>query len=39
MKAFDEHAGFDECGNVRLDRGDGDRICFAKIAARGGHQS
>jgi hypothetical protein len=24
---------------VRLDRGDGDRICFAKIAARGGHQS
>jgi hypothetical protein len=39
LKAFDEHAGFDECGNVRLDGGDGDCFCFAKIVARGGHQS
>src|SRR5258708_22042580 len=39
LKAFDEHAGFDECRNARLDGGDGDRICFAKIVARLGHQS
>src|SRR5258708_16028822 len=39
LKAFDAHAGFDECRNARLDGGDGDRICFAKIVARLGHQS
>src|ERR1700730_5773672 len=39
LKAFHEHAGFDECRNARLDGGDGDRLCFAKIIARRGHQS
>src|SRR5258707_1287732 len=37
LKAFHEHAGFDECRNARLDGGDGDRLCFAKIVARRGH--
>jgi hypothetical protein len=29
LKAFDEHAGFDECGNARLDGGDDESLTLS----------